>query len=145
MESKVGLKREQGQTLPFVAIFVTLITLFAVALLDYALGTSRIQEAIIAADLAAHAGVQQVIVEPDGALKPAPSAPSVATQYFRANKPEHTEITAVQCGLEPRGTYTVPYCRVTAITYIGGKYFPERAAQVSAVAYLPYGATREGQ
>ncbi len=134
------LPDERGQALPFVAIFLTGAVLFFLALWDYGLGTVRVQETIAAADLAAHAGVQEVVVDRHG--RPVPSAAtSTAAAYFQANRPAHARLTAVRCGLAGN----TPYCRVVAMTTIGGKFFPRMPVRVQAVAYLPYGATQEGQ
>ena len=142
---KLGLKKEAGQTLTFVALVVTVLVLFAVFLIDYAKATATAQEAVMAADLAVHAGVQQIMVEPDGDIVPAPNAPDVVKAYFEANKPPGASLTRVQCDTVSINGVDVPHCELTAFFMAGGHIGPARAITIEASAYLPYGATREGQ
>ena len=144
------LERECGQSLVFIALLLPVLVLFMYLLLDYAVATQRVQMVSAAADLGAHAGVQEVTVLPDGSLQPAKQAPVVAQRYFWRNIPAtmrtDVAITTVRCGVtqHPRAG-DMPYCRLVAQVKVGGFGLPSRTVSVQSVAYLPYGATREGQ
>ena len=63
------LKRnERGQSILLFAILMPLMSLFLLGILDYMVTNARVMETVAAADLAAHAGAQEITVLPDGTI-----------------------------------------------------------------------------
>ena len=134
-------KSERGQAIALFALLVPLTTLFAMGILEYMVTNSRIMEAVAAADLAAHAGAQEIRVFPDGSIEATEKGRQVATAYFQAQQPEHSVFAGATCGqFDGR-----PGCRVAAQVRSMGYLFPQRWIGVNAIGYLAYGVTRDDQ
>lgn len=133
---------DRGQSVVLIAVMMPVIALFILGLLDYAIATVRTQETIAAADLAAHAGAQEITVTYDGTVKlRRGAAANVAAGYFVAQQPGHAEFRGAVCGtVDGR-----PGCRVRAATKSPGYFLGARVIEVDAIGYLAHGATREGQ
>ena len=59
---------EKGQSVALFAILMPIMSLFLLGILDYMVTNARVMETIAAADLAAHAGAQEITVLPDGTI-----------------------------------------------------------------------------
>jgi len=144
MEGKMALRKkksERGQAITLFALLVPLTTLFAMGILEYMVTNSRIMETVAAADLAAHAGAQEIRVFPDGSIEATEEGRQIATAYFQAQRPEHSVFAGATCGqFDGR-----PGCRVTAQVRSMGYLFPQRWIGVNAIGYLAYGVTRDDQ
>jgi hypothetical protein len=71
LEGQVAMKHarfERGQSFMRFAILMPLLSLFLRGILDYMVTNARVMETVAAADLAAHAGAQEITFLPDGTL-----------------------------------------------------------------------------
>jgi Flp pilus assembly protein TadG len=137
-------RKESGQALILFTILVPIIAIAGMALLDYSVALLRTQELSSAADLAAHAGAQEVTVGADGALTMKSDAASAVAAYFNAQAPSYAQLTAVSCGVQEG----VPACSVEAQTSTPGflgALLPSRPITVTATGYLVQGVTRGEQ
>ncbi len=133
--------KERGQSAVLFAFVMLAMTLFTLFVIDYAVATLRSMETISAADLAAHAGAQEIRVLPNGKILGSSSGSGVAYQYFQRQKPPHAQFKSASCGL----INNRPGCIVTATTSSPGFFGPSRQIEIRAVGYLIYGTTREEQ
>lgn len=135
-------REERGQSVALIALLMPVIVLFTLGLLDYAIATLRVQETAAVADLAAHAGAQEITLAPDGRVVPrVGAAEGKAAGYFVVQKPEHARLRGVACGLADGR----PACAVVATTESPGYFLGRRTITVRAVGYLAYGAVRRDQ
>ena len=61
-------RNERGQSILLFAFLMPLMALFLLGILDYMVTNARVMETVAAADLAAHAGAQEITVLPDGTI-----------------------------------------------------------------------------
>jgi len=133
--------KEKGQAVVLFAVVMFLATLFLLGILDYAVTTARMQETIAAADLAAHAGAQEISVRPNGEIVATQGGAAVAAAYFNFQRPAYAQLLDVACGrFQGR-----PACQVTAQMYAPGYLLPERWITIHAIGYLAHGVTRSDQ
>jgi len=132
---------ERGQAIAFYALLVPLMSLFAVLLMEYMVSSARVMDTVAAADLAAHAGAQEITVEPDGTIRVTGAGEQVAAAYFAAQNLPYAALSGVQCGR----IYNRSACRVTASVETPGWLLPKRHLEVNAIGYLAHGVTREDQ
>ena len=90
---------EKGQSIAIFAIMLPVMALFLIGLLDYMVTNARVMEAVAISDLSAHAGAQEIIVEPNGLILSTPKGAKVAATYFRGQSPSYIRMAGVQCGL----------------------------------------------
>jgi hypothetical protein len=135
-------RAEKGQTTALFAVVVPVTVLFFLGVIDYMITNARVMQTVAAADLAAHAGAQQIHLLPDGTIEPFSSQASiVATSFFTAQAPPEAAFGGVSCGLiEER-----PACRVRARVRSAGWLLPETWISINAVGYLAYGVTEDDQ
>lgn len=138
MKSKVN---ERGQSILLFAILMPLMSLFLLGILDYMVTNARVMEAVAAADLAAHAGAQEITVLPDGTITATTAGDGIASTYFNSQRPDSSHLTSVSCGRH-QGR---PACYLTAQVRSAGYLFPARWVTVRAIGYLAHGVTREDQ
>jgi len=136
-----GKKLERGQAIALFAILMPVMSLFALGILDYMVTNARMMEAVAAADLAAHAGAQEIRVYPDGSIQSTGKGENVSIQYFSYQRPEYVQFAGVSCG-EYDGR---PGCRVNTLVQSAGILIPKRWIGVNAIGYLAYGVTRDDQ
>lgn len=134
-------RTEQGQAMVVFALFLPVMALFLVGVLDYMVTNARLMEAVAAADLAAHAGAQEITVQPDGTLAGLPQGQVVAQVYFSIQAPAGAQFLGASCGL----VQEQPACQVQAQIPSAGYLISPRPIQVSAIGYLAPGVTRGGQ
>lgn len=134
-------RRQAGQALVLFALFLPVMALFLVGVLDYMLTNAQVMEVVAAADLAAHAGAQEIRVRPDGTLAGLAEGQAVAELYFRAQAPAGAQFLGAACG-QDQGQ---PSCQVWAQTPSAGFLIPRRQIRISAVGYLAQGVTRGDQ
>jgi Flp pilus assembly protein TadG len=134
-------RTERGQSTLLFAILIPLMSLFLLGILDYMVTNVRVMETVAAADLAAHAGAQEVTVLPDGTITVTTAGEGVAAAYFNSQRPGHAQLTSVSCGRHQNR----PACFVTARTRSAGYLLPARWITVRAIGYLAHGVTREDQ
>jgi len=134
-------RREKGQSIVFFALMLPLMAIFLLGILDYMVTSARVMQGIADADMAAHAGAQQIKVQPNGAIIPDPSASVIAMTYFGFMAPKYVQFGSVWCGMK-NGQ---PACAVEAEVQSAGILFPKRMIQVNSLAYLVYGVTRGQQ
>jgi hypothetical protein len=123
------------------ALLLPVVALFLVGILDYMVTNARVMELVAAADLAAHAGAQEIAVRPDGTLAGLAEGQAVAGLYFQIQAPSEAQLLGVACG----GTQGEPACQVWAQTPSAGYLIPERQIRVDATGYLAQGVTRGDQ
>ena len=136
-----GSRRERGQSVLLFAVLMPLMALFLLGILDYMVTNARTMETVGIADLAAHAGAQEITVQPDGTIAIARNGQRVATRYFNAQRPSYSRLTSVSCGRH-QGR---PACAVTARARSAGYLLPSRWVSVRAIGYLAHGVTRGDQ
>ena len=144
LEGKMAMKfklKERGQSVLLFAILMPLMSLFLLGILDYMVTNARVMETVAAADLAAHAGAQEITVLPDGTITATTAGTGIAAAYFNAQRPGSAHLTLVSCGRH-QGR---PACFVTAQVQSAGYLFPARWVTVRAIGYLAHGVTREDQ
>ncbi|MBI5295596.1 MAG: hypothetical protein HY869_08985 [Chloroflexi bacterium] len=132
---------ERGQSILLFAILLPLMAVFLLGILDYMLTNARTMETVAAADLAAHAGAQEITVLPDGTISATSAGNAIAVEYFNAQRPAHAQLISVSCGRH-QGR---PACFVTARTRSAGYLLPARWVTVRAIGYLAHGVTRGDQ
>jgi hypothetical protein len=127
-----------GQAIALFAVLVPVTVLFFLGVVDYMVTNVRVMESVAAADLAAHAGAQQIRLLPDGSIESDPEqAQMVAAQYFAAQAPPEASLDGIRCGLIQER----PACRVRVQVRSAGWLLPETTIAVTAVGYLAYGVT----
>ena len=144
LEGKVAMKRaksERGQSVLLFAVLMPLMSLFLLGILDYMVTNARTMETVGIADLAAHAGAQEITVLPDGTITATSGGNQIAALYFNAQRPSHSHLTFVLCGRH-QGR---PACLVTARVRSAGFLLPSRWVRVRAIGYLAHGVTRGDQ
>lgn len=144
LEGQVAMKatlKERGQAMPLFAILLPLMALFLLGILDYMVTNARAMETVAAADLAAHAGAQEITVLPDGDITATSAGNAIAVEYFSSQRPTHAQLISVSCGRH-QGR---PACYVTARTRSAGYLLPARWVTVRAIGYLAHGVTRGDQ
>jgi Flp pilus assembly protein TadG len=144
LEGKMAMKwpkTERGQSVLLFAILMPVMSLFLLGILDYMVTNARVMETVAAADLAAHAGAQEIKVLPDGTITATTAGNGVAAQYFNAQRPGSARLTSVTCG-RSQGR---PACLVVARTRSAGYLLPARWVTVRAIGYLANGVTRGDQ
>lgn len=144
LEGQMAMKlerTERGQSILLFAILMPLMSLFLLGILDYMVTNSRVMETVAAADLAAHAGAQEITVLPDGTITATTAGDGIASTYFNSQRPNSSRLSSVSCGRH-QGR---PACYVTAQVQSAGYLFPARWVTVRAIGYLAHGVTREDQ
>jgi len=144
MEGTMAMKakrRERGQSVLLFAILMPLMSLFLLGILDYMVTNARVMETIAIADLAAHAGAQEIMVLPDGTITATTHGEGIANAYFNAQHPEYVRLVSVSCGRHQDR----PACLVQADTRSAGYLLPGRWIRVRAIGYLAHGVTRGDQ
>lgn len=133
---------ERGQAVMLYAVILPVTVLFALGIFDFMVTNIRVMETLAAADLAAHAGAQQVRLRPDGSIRvDRPAALSTAAAYFNVQAPAEAQLGSVACGLQ----FGRPTCRISAAVRSAGYLLPQRWIRVDAEGTLAYGATRADQ
>src|SRR5512137_1009790 len=94
LEGKVAMK-ERGQSILLFAILMPLMSLFLLGILDYMVTNARVMEAIAVADLAAHAGAQEITVLPDGTITATSRGNVIANAYFNAQRPAYVRLVSI--------------------------------------------------
>lgn len=135
-------RTEAGQATALFAVVVSVTVLFFLGVIDYMTTNARVMETVAAADLAAHAGAQQITLLPDGTIEPYSSqANAIAISFFTAQAPPEAALGAISCGLIQER----PACQVSARVRSAGWLLPETWINVNAVGYLAYGVTEDDQ
>jgi hypothetical protein len=135
------MNTERGQSVLLFAVLMPLMSLFLLGILDYMVTGARTMETVGVADLAAHAGVQEITVLPDGTITATSGGNPIAALYFNTQRPPYTRLTSVSCGRH-QGR---PACLVVAQVRSAGYLIPARWVRVRAIGYLAHGVTREDQ
>lgn len=144
LEGAVAMKRgkkERGQSVLLFAVLMPLMSLFLLGILDYMVTNARTMETVGIADLAAHAGAQEITVLPDGAITATSGGNRIAALYFNAQRPSYSQLTFVSCGRH-QGR---PACLVSARVRSPGYLLPSRWVTIRAIGYLAHGVTRGDQ
>ena len=135
-------RTEQGQATALFAVVVPVTVLFFLGVIDYMATNTRVMETVAAADLAAHAGAQQITLLPDGTIEPFSSqASAIAASFFVAQAPPEASLGGISCGLIQER----PACQVSARVRSAGWLLPETWINVNALGYLAYGVTEDDQ
>jgi hypothetical protein len=134
-------RKERGQSILLFALLLPLMALFLLLILDYMLTNARTMETVAAADLAAHAGAQEITVLPDGTITATSGGNAIAVDYFKAQHLAYARLISVSCGRH-QGR---PACLVEAQTRSAGYLLPARWVTVRAIGYLAHGVTRGDQ
>lgn len=140
-ERSEGSRSERGQSVALFAILMPIMSLFLLGVLDYMVTNARVMETVAAADLAAHAGAQEITVLPDGTITATTAGNGIAANYFNFQRPGSAQLTSVSCGRH-QGR---PACYLTAQVRSAGYLLPARWVTVHAIGYLAHGVTREDQ
>ena len=144
LEGQVAMKArrsERGQSILLFAMLLPLTAVFLLGILDYMLTNARVMETVAVADLAAHAGAQEITVLPNGTITATAGGDVIAAEYFNTQRPAQARLISVVCGRH-QGR---PACLVTAETRSAGYLLPARWVTVRAVGYLAHGVTRGDQ
>jgi hypothetical protein len=144
LEGEVAVKTmrsERGQSILLFAILLPLMSLFLLGILDFMATNARVMETVAAADLAAHAGAQEIAVLPDGTITATRGGNVIAARYFDAQRPSYAQLVFVSCGRH-QGR---PACLLEAQARSAGILLPARWIKVRAVGYLAHGVTRGDQ
>jgi len=144
MEGTMAMKSkrsERGQSVLMFAILMPLMSLFLLGILDYMVTNARVMETIAIADLAAHAGAQEITVQPDGTITATTHGKGIVNSYFSAQHPEYVRLVSVSCGSH-QGR---PACLIQADARSAGYLLPARWIRVHAIGYLAHGVTRGDQ
>jgi hypothetical protein len=134
-------KSERGQSVLLFAILMPVMSLFLLGILDYMVTNARVMETIAVADLAAHAGAQEITVLPDGTITATTRGNMIANAYFSAQRPEYVQLVSISCGRHQNR----PACLIEANTRSAGYLLPARWIRVRAIGYLAHGVTRGDQ
>src|SRR5574338_1497892 len=137
LEGKVAMK-ERGQSILLFAILMPLMSLFLLGILAYMVTNARVMAAVAVADLAAHAGAQEITVLPNGTISATTGGNGIAATYFNAQRPGYAQLVSVSCGRH-QGR---PACFVTTQVRSAGYLLPARWVTVRAIGYLAHGVTR---
>ena len=143
-EGEVAMKQlrsERGQSILLFAILLPLMSIFLLGILDYMVTNARVMETVAVADLAAHAGAQEITVLPDGTITATAGGNEIATWYFNAQRPDYAQLVFVSCGRH-QGR---PACLLESQTRSAGILLPARWITVRAIGYLAHGVTRGDQ
>lgn len=132
---------ERGQSILLFAVLMPLMSLFLLGILDYMVTNARVMETIGMADLAAHAGAQEITVLPDGTITATTRGNVIANAYFAAQRPDYVQLVSISCGRH-QGR---PACLIEANTHSAGYLLPARWIRVRAIGYLAHGVTRGDQ
>ena len=135
------VRSECGQSVVLFALLMPIMAFFLIGILDYMVTNSRLMDTIAVADLAAHAGAQEVIVLPDGTLTVANQGDSIAANYFSAQAPDQAVLLSTSCG-NHQGR---PACWLQAQVCSAGYLLPRRWITVNAIGYLAHGVTHGDQ
>jgi hypothetical protein len=134
--------KEKGQATALFAVVIPVTVLFFLGVIDYMVTNAWVMETVAAADLAAHAGAQQINLLPDGTIESSSSqASAVAASFFAAQAPPQSSLGGISCGLIQER----PACRVSARVRSAGWLLGETWINVNAVGYLAYGVTEDDQ
>ena len=134
-------RNERGQSILLFAILLPLMSLFLLGILDYMVTNARVMETVASADLAAHAGAQEITVLPDGTITATIAGNGIAATYFNSQRPSYSQLISVSCGIYQER----PACLVQAQTRSAGYLLPARWVTVRAIGYLAHGVTRGDQ
>ena len=134
-------RNERGQSILLFAILMPLMSLFLLGILDYMVTNARVMETVAAADLAAHAGAQEITVLPDGMITATTAGNDIAALYFNVQRPGNSQLISASCGRHQDR----PACFVEARTRSAGYLLPARWVTVRAIGYLAHGVTRGDQ
>ena len=135
------LKTERGQSILLFAILLPLMSIFLLGILDYMVTNARVMETVAAADLAAHAGAQEITVLPGGTITATQAGDGIVMRYFEAQRPSYAQLVFVSCGRH-QGR---PACLLEVQTRSAGILLPARWITVRAIGYLAHGVTRGDQ
>jgi len=91
-------RTERGQSILLFAILLPLMSIFLLGILDYMVTNARVMETVAVADLAAHAGAQEITVLPDGTITATAGGNEIAAWYFNAQRPDYAQLVFVSCG-----------------------------------------------
>ena len=144
LEGKMAMKlkrNERGQSVLLFAILMPIMSLFLLGILDYMVTNARVMETVAAADLAAHAGAQEITVLPDGTITATAAGNGIAAAYFNSQRPDSAHLASVSCGRH-QGR---PACFITAQVQSAGYLLSARWVTVRSIGYLAHGVTREDQ
>ena len=144
LEGKVAMKlrkSERGQSMLLFAVLLPIMTLFLLGILDYMVTNARVMETVAAADLAAHAGAQEITVLPSGIIIANTRGNSIAASYFNSQVPPYAQLSRISCGRH-QGR---PACMVQAQVKSAGYLLLSRPVTVNAIGYLAHGVTRGDQ
>jgi hypothetical protein len=144
VEGEMAMKikqSERGQSVLLFAILMPVMSLFLLGILDYMVTNARVMETIAVADLAAHAGAQEITVLPDGTITATTRGNMIANAYFSAQRPEYVQLVSISCGRHQNR----PACLIEANTRSAGYLLPGRWIRVRAIGYLAHGVTRGDQ
>jgi hypothetical protein len=133
--------RERGQSVLFFAILMPIMALFLLGILDYMVTNVRLMETVAVADLAAHAGAQEITVLPNGVITVTTHGNHIAATYFNGQAPSYAHLTYASCGRH----LGRPACFVQAQVQSAGYLLPSRPVIVNAIGYLAHGITRGDQ
>src|SRR5512147_750580 len=136
-----GTRAVRGQSILLFAILMPIMSLFLLGILDYMITNARVMETVAAADLAAHAGAQEITVLPDGTITATTGGNAIAATYFNAQRPDYAHLVSISCGRHQDR----PACFVQAQTRSAGYLLPARWVTVRAIGYLAHGVTRGDQ
>jgi len=134
-------KSERGQSILLFAVLLPLMAFFLLGILDYMVTNARVMETVAVADLAAHAGAQEITVLPNGLITATTRGNSIAANYFNGQAPAYAHLTFVSCGHQQNR----PACFVRAQVQSAGYLLPSRSVTISAIGYLAHGVTRGDQ
>ena len=134
-------KSESGQSTLLFAILLPIMALFLLGILDTMMTNARTMETVAAADLAAHAGAQEITLLPNGVITATTRGNSVAAHYFNSQSLANAHLSFVTCGRFQNR----PACLVQAQVQSAGYLIPHRWISVSAIGYLANGVTRDDQ
>jgi hypothetical protein len=144
LEGKMAMKHkpnECGQSILLFAVLLPVMSLFLLGILDYMVTNARVMETVASADLAAHAGAQEITVLPNGTITATTAGNGIAASYFNSQKPASAQLVSVSCGRYQNR----PACLLTARTRSAGYLIPIRWVTVRAIGYLAHGVTRGDQ
>ena len=134
-------RNERGQSILLFAFLMPLMALLLLGILDYMVTNARVMETVAAADLAAHAGAQEITVLPDGMITATTAGNDIAAMYFNVQRPGNSQLISASCGRHQDR----PACFVEARTRSAGYLLPARWVTVRAIGYLAHGVTRGDQ
>lgn len=138
----VKLRRtERGQSVLFFAVLLPILAIFLLVILDYMVTNARVMESVAVADLAAHAGAQEISVLPDGLITIGSQGETLAASYFTSQAPSYTRLSNVVCGRHQNR----PACLVRAQVQSAGYLWSDYAITVNAIGYFAHGVTRDDQ